>query len=514
MGEFDHKFDDIFKDGLKDFELSPGNNLWEGIANEIPTKQPERIKPVYLMLASFIFMGLGLVYFFSYYSIDAKISINKKFPDTAIASLNTEHIEADSNNGLNTLKTIKTTKSKNFDGSLIFDDCDLNVKYLLQQNNNPRLNPSQIAGQIESNLASNESELLLASVDNSKAPSAYINKSFSSNTEINTNANTDLKNKKGSLVNFANKIKDLDWLAFVKQLNKYRSDQFQLFANKRDRNSNLIKGYFSNSNSNSKKSNTNTNLVAAEIVEDLNNSNGFLASNDKMESPNHQLLEQAEQASSNFPLLKNPMPSNQSTGWYAGSFAQYQGSISMSKKEVNPELTNTYDSQIYYNGAYGVLLGYNFNENFGIQTEVALNSIQGDSRKYSSINNETTNILIKNEYFKIPLLLKYRYQLNNNSKTPSSISHLLGLQYGYLKNQEQLIDRVAYPSDEIPNRNNIGIVLGLDYNLLITKKTTFAIGARGTFSRNFNSFQQFVNFTPSVDVLFGLNASLRYSFNK
>ena len=94
------------------------------------------------------------------------------------------------------------------------------------------------------------------------------------------------------------------------------------------------------------------------------------------------------------------------------------------------------------------------------------------------------------------------------------MSHLVGFQYGIRKNSPNPFEELVAESDQLINDNNLGFILGMDYDFFLSQKTSFTFGARSILSKDFNTMSQYLNSPSTFDVLVGVNASLKFSLNR
>jgi len=472
-----NKIDEIFREGLKDHEVVPSYKNWYKIEQKLPAQDPV-YKTGYFWAAfsSFICIAIFatfMIYFFHNYSIQIS-SKNAKLADvSAIIETNsfTEILKPlDANNDClgQAVSNLTLTDLENNNAPLnitVSSDNAVQAESIIQPEEDVKAETIEIKAEIIEHKILQEKIKLVASSDNTKK----VKPSISSGK----------------------------WVAFLNKLNLYKKVEDTLF----DENS-ISSEYLSD---NYKSASTNNSAYYKKL--DPRN----------IEVPKRQPLNYRYR-----PIATSPTFSIEQSGWYAGSFFQYQGNIPYSKQnkesmsEVVQRETSTANERqkLLFGNAYGVALGYNFNENFGIQTEVT-NAIQGAFEEDSKmVNDGSEPVVVKYYYTQIPLMFKYRYQLNKKIKKPIMMSHLVGFQYGIRKNSPNLFEEFGAESDQLLNDNNLGFILGMDYDFFLSRKTSFTFGARSILSKNFNTMSQYLNSQSTFDVLVGVNASLKFSLNR
>ncbi|MEZ4883522.1 MAG: outer membrane beta-barrel protein [Chitinophagales bacterium] len=191
---------------------------------------------------------------------------------------------------------------------------------------------------------------------------------------------------------------------------------------------------------------------------------------------------------------------------------------------LNPALKETVTQnsnlihQLDFGYSYGVAMGYEFSNKWGLQLEWIVNSEQG--QKFSkeavyrtSSRNSNTDINLTYTYF--PVLLKYRNQrMFSLTKQPLVINYITGIQYGMLKSAEININNPVVQEDLL-QLSSWGFVLGLDYDFYLNKNYFLTFGARTSLSTSSDSKYKpvFPTANTSNSLLIGLRASFNYQFD-
>lgn len=451
------KFDEIFKDGLEDYQVSPPVGLWDKIAPEIPVATPIPIyKQPRFWTAASIFMLLLLsstAYFFSNYSIEInpKDELDKKLElkeDTETTTPNEtallQHQEKATALMATVANTITTTPITSLSKQVATTSKDVET-----QNNSDKQN----------------------STFNSKNNKAKVSKALLFN----------------NLSDFKPSFESKNFIAYMPKENN-------VVTNKQT---------FSNSTTSTAFASASTGVQTSEAQASQKALTPFELKEIENE---HLALTQPSSKASN-PIL--PPTINKVSGFHVGTFSQYHGVFTLNKIA---NAANKSDMTIYHPGsgyAYGISMGYDFKNNTGIQAEWVVNASMVQQAEYQGyIQNKI------NEYAQFPVLFKYRKAHQSRlTKNTMVLNHLIGIQYGYLKSSQT--NGISSTSDEFQVDNNLGLVLGMDYDVYLGSSTLFSLGVRSSFNRRINTFSKIINeTTPNINVLFGIQAGIKYRFNK
>lgn len=205
-------------------------------------------------------------------------------------------------------------------------------------------------------------------------------------------------------------------------------------------------------------------------------------------------------------------------GFHLGTFASAHNNwiLNPALKETITQNSNLVH-QLDFGYTYGVAMGYEFSNKWGLQMEWIVNSEQGQrfakQAIYNSTNKSNTDINLTYTYF--PVLLKYRNQrMFSLTKQPLVINYIAGIQYGTLKSAEININNPVV-QDDLLQLSSWGFVWGLDYDVYLNKNYFLTFGARTSLSTSSDSKYKPVFPTPNTSnsLLIGLRASFNYQFD-
>ncbi|MGB0929462.1 MAG: hypothetical protein ACPGVB_01710 [Chitinophagales bacterium] len=205
-------------------------------------------------------------------------------------------------------------------------------------------------------------------------------------------------------------------------------------------------------------------------------------------------------------------------GFHLGTFASAHNNwiLNPALKETVTQNSNLVH-QLDFGYTYGVAMGYEFSNKWGLQMEWIVNSEQGQrfskQALYNSTNKSNTDINLTYTYF--PVLLKYRNQkMFSLTKQPLVINYIAGIQYGTLKSAEININNPVVQEDLL-QLSSWGFVWGLDYDFYLNKNYFLTFGARTSLSTSSDSKYKPVFPTPNTSnsLLIGLRASFNYQFD-
>lgn len=183
---------------------------------------------------------------------------------------------------------------------------------------------------------------------------------------------------------------------------------------------------------------------------------------------------------------------------------------------LRPLISGDVSLQPFHGTQFGVSLGYNFSHRFGMEIEGIFRSTQGIKYQESRFNNKLViNGEVDLDYMHFPVLFKYKWsRISSRSYNPKVLNVLAGIQYSRLKSVNYTSDGYDYEIPEnIFNQNELGLTLGLEYDLFLHRNYYISLGARGTFLADAGSY---FNSTQSTtyNYLIGLNASLNYQVSR
>jgi Outer membrane protein beta-barrel domain len=206
-------------------------------------------------------------------------------------------------------------------------------------------------------------------------------------------------------------------------------------------------------------------------------------------------------------------------GFYIGAQTGVDGNFMAKNGQYkNPIL----GQDIHYspNASYqaGMVLGYNLTNHFGIESGVNyMHKIQQfKSYNYDAIRSGT----MKLTYIEVPLDVKYKInQVMAKSHRVSSINIFGGIQYAYLAranvamqiNNARMKNPTQYDGREYLPIHNLGLNIGVDYDLFVSKNLYWTIGVDGSVTGDIRSFPVWnKNTTSSPSMTIGVHTSIRF----
>ncbi|MFK7903522.1 MAG: hypothetical protein AB8B69_00280, partial [Chitinophagales bacterium] len=207
-------------------------------------------------------------------------------------------------------------------------------------------------------------------------------------------------------------------------------------------------------------------------------------------------------------------------GFHIGSFASAHNNwiLNPALKDYAFSQNSNLIHQLDFGHTYGLAMGYEFSDRWGVQVEWVVNSEQGQKfakqgRNFAASNSKTnTDINLNYTYF--PVLLKYRNQkMFSLTKQPLVINYIAGIQYGMLKSAEINIENPIVQEDLL-QLSSWGFVWGLDYDFYLNKNYFLTFGARTSLSTSSDAKNKpvFPTTNTSNRLLIGLRASFNYHF--
>jgi len=201
-----------------------------------------------------------------------------------------------------------------------------------------------------------------------------------------------------------------------------------------------------------------------------------------------------------------------------GFFGSINNTSLWSRQASDANVNGSLSPNLDFGTSYGLALSYDFTPNYGIQLEWIIDSKQGQKyynfrpQNNAKMRHNYTDINLRYTHF--PVLFKYKFnRYSDLTKQPSVINYLVGFQYGWLKSAEINMDNPVIQNDLL-KKNSFGFVLGMDYDLYLTKNYLFSVGARSSLSTNSNSLVSLPFGQKTKNLLFGIKAGLTYRFGK
>ncbi len=187
--------------------------------------------------------------------------------------------------------------------------------------------------------------------------------------------------------------------------------------------------------------------------------------------------------------------------------------VLINESKLDPIIGGNIHRKLDLGAYYAVSMGYDFSRKFGMETELIFCSQQG--QKYSELRYGKIHIdgEIDLEYMSVPLLFKYKMtKMGGKSLNPRVLNFVAGLQYSRLKEASIQMNSLDLQNATEPfNRDELGIVLGLEYDLFVSPNYFLTLGTRASISSDVHAFPYFVpQASQTYNVLVGVNASFHY----
>lgn len=200
-------------------------------------------------------------------------------------------------------------------------------------------------------------------------------------------------------------------------------------------------------------------------------------------------------------------------GFFLGADMKLNNSWFLIKRnKLGAFLSQDVQYNFNYGYAYGVSWGYNFSKSFGLESEI-IYSHQGQSYIDNTIRKIPIEGDIELTYIQLPVLAKYRWaRVSGITQKPVAFNVLLGPVYSYLVQSNYLVnnDELLNEKEIIP-QHELGLSLGLEYDIFMSNNTYFTLGARTSVSSDVQSFP-FIgsNNLKTINLLVGINASVNF----
>lgn len=167
-------------------------------------------------------------------------------------------------------------------------------------------------------------------------------------------------------------------------------------------------------------------------------------------------------------------------GFHFGAFILINN-IWLNKKQFSAdENTQSIKPMLTFGKAYGVNIGYDFIDRWGVQLEWQI-SEQGQKYKIQQADGSHTkdiNLL----YTKFPIVAKYKQTFNNNyNAKPIALSFVFGPQLGVLIKKSGKLDGTTISNLPAYSNVELGLLSGFDFDLFMTRNVAMTIGARTGF---------------------------------
>lgn len=474
------KFDEYFKEGLHDYGVKPSAEIWDRMEDSLPTGMPWYVNPYFRGSAIVVlsFLSIGLTYFISNYQIEASIKKIDKEANVTTAFVKqkpTQTLESIVSNPIELLAELPTPDAHK--------KMDLVVR---QASNTQPLSKKKELTKV------GQTEVVKEEI----ATLSVASKETKSTTPLKTSFKATVQNVFPSKFFIANQ---------------------QLLANK----SAFLEPSIEILTLNYKVSDPNLYSLATLPAKSSKKPTLEFDINDRMVDDRMMVEAATQEEMPSPPIAESDVKDKKGKGWYAGTMYQTQSAFLINQREQESEEVilpvQDLDQNTQIGNAYGVVLGYNFGKSTGIQLEWILNSQQNMEFERGNADmrvNQDMAYRHNLNYMLFPVLFKYSKSFQSKlTKNQMSFNQLVGFQYGYLSSAEVTLGGEAVKSDWL-NRSNLGLVVGMDYDVYFTRNAHLSLGARSTVAKSIYNIDGLLDNDRLYNVLLGLNASFRYRFNK
>lgn len=166
---------------------------------------------------------------------------------------------------------------------------------------------------------------------------------------------------------------------------------------------------------------------------------------------------------------------------------------------------------------YGISVGYNFSNKFAIEAEWIIASKQGQNFVDNRFSKLYLDGVIDLKYTQVPLMLKYKIShLSKLTKKPVALNLVGGLAYSRLQSASITLNEDKIENaEELFSQNQVGLLLGVEYDMYLNKYMFLSLGVRGSFYGDTKYFKTIGQDVPrTYDMLLGVNASLNFQLPK
>ncbi len=160
---------------------------------------------------------------------------------------------------------------------------------------------------------------------------------------------------------------------------------------------------------------------------------------------------------------------------------------------------------------YSFRAGYNFNSRSGVEAKLTKTSILQNYIETRTGSDYTRNITL--DYIQLPVFFKYKWsRLNGLTQNPMVINYKIGVQYSLLTNAVANTNNQFVPMREVLRKHDIGMVMGIDYDVFITRNLFASAGTNVYYGANLNAFPYLINENEqrANNFSMGLNFSINY----
>ncbi len=166
---------------------------------------------------------------------------------------------------------------------------------------------------------------------------------------------------------------------------------------------------------------------------------------------------------------------------------------------------------------YGVKVGYHFNHRMALELGWIINSTQGQSFSDNLYGKIPVIGSINLTYTQVPLMFKYKFaRMSGITKQPVSFNIIGGFAYSRLKASKMNLntDRLENISEMVA-RNEVGVIVGLEYDIYVHKNMFVTFGARTGIYTDTHVFKGYEKEAPRLhNFTVGASAAIHYQLPK
>ncbi len=184
---------------------------------------------------------------------------------------------------------------------------------------------------------------------------------------------------------------------------------------------------------------------------------------------------------------------------------------------LHPLIGNAIHRKFNWGAFYGVSAGYDFSHKFGIEAEWIVRSSQGQRYFENRYNKLPIEGDVDLEYMHVPVMFKYKWtKVGSRSLDPRVMNLVTGIMYSRLLDARVTLN--DYQIDDVNrlfNQNELGLLLGFEYDFFVNQNYYLTLGARASISTDVKGFPYYQpKDSETYNVLIGINASFNYLMRK
>lgn len=171
------------------------------------------------------------------------------------------------------------------------------------------------------------------------------------------------------------------------------------------------------------------------------------------------------------------------------------------------------DYAVDFGKAFGLDVGFQFAPKWAFQSGIRYSSQGQRYRELSSLDKKVTTMRLN--YLSIPLTFKHRLNKISGRK-PATLSYVFGTQLSFLQGAPTLnttsFKEGTTDAPEIDEtlvaQNELGLVVGVDYDLFLNRNSSWTIGARASVGTDMNTM--FASTPNTYNVLIGVRTAFNF----